>query len=158
MLRCCCLALAAALAAAPAAGAREKDNKFPDGALKVLEKADSYELLSLDPGTEGVKDGFHGWKVLGKTTVKDKKARALVLGALKKGVAERGRPWKCFEPRHGPRATHGGTTVELVICFECGQVVVHVGKAESKVWTSPSPEPTLDKVPKDAGVKLAPKP
>src|SRR5262249_21920882 len=124
----------------------------------VLEKADSYELLSLDPGTEGVKDGFHGWKVLGKTTVKDKKARALVLGALKKGVAERGRPLKCFEPRHGLRATHGGTTVELVICFEGGRVFVHVGKAERRVWPSPPREPPLKKVPRDAGVKRAPKP
>src|SRR5262245_44881959 len=120
MLRGCCLALAAALAAPLAAEARDKDNKFPDDVLKVLEKADSYELLSLDPGVKGVKGGFHGWKVLGKTTVKDKKVRGQVLAALKKGVADSdGRVAKCFIPRHGVRATHGGKTVELVICFEC---------------------------------------
>src|SRR5262245_42140473 len=102
MFRCCCLALAAALAAPLAAGAVDKDNKLPDDALKVLEKADSYELLSLDPDKGGLKDGFHGWKVLGKTTVKDMKTRVRVLNALKKGVADSdGAAAKCFLPRHG---------------------------------------------------------
>jgi hypothetical protein len=141
------------------------DNKLPDKAKAILDKAKSYELYSLDPGKgddEMVKDGFHGYKVLGKSTVKDDKARDKLRTALVKGIKDsKGEIAKCFNPRHGIRATHDGQSVDLLICFECLQIYVYYGKGdkrEANVLTTRSPQPTFDKILKDAGVKLPEKP
>jgi hypothetical protein len=137
-----------------------KKNAIPAEAKAVLDKADSFELLSLDPSDrEAGKDGFHGWKILGKTEVKDADARKKLVAALEKGAEEsKGEVARCFNPRHGIRATHDKKTVELVICFECLQVKGFVDKSDKDTagyLTTRSPQPALDKVLKDAGVKLA---
>jgi hypothetical protein len=148
-----------ALSAAPAA---PRPNKLPDDAQAVLAGADRLVLLSLDPvpPKERPQDHFRGWKVLGRTEVKDKATRERIVAALTKGIAEnKGNLARCFNPRHGISATQGGTTVDLVICFECLQIRVAVnGKDGPLVLVTESPEPVFDKVLKDAGVPLAPKP
>src|SRR5262245_20526938 len=138
----------------------EKYRKLPEDAKAILEKADQLELLSVHPERpqEKPKDEFHGWKVLGRTVVKDADTRKAIRAAISKGVAESQGVAGCFNPRHGIRATSGGKTVDLVICFECWWMEVHVGGKWFAVWTSGSPEPTLDKVLRDANVPLAPKP
>lgn len=151
----------------------ERRNAMPAEAQAILEKATPYELLSLEPsGSDDDEDKdkkvekFHGWRVLGKTAVKEADARKTVLTALVKGMAENdGSAAKCFNPRHGLRAVHDKKTVDLVICFECLQVEVYVdGKqvhpagARGPFLTSESPQPTLDMLLKDAKVPLARKP
>jgi hypothetical protein len=164
MLTCRTLALALTAAllagASPCAGEREeKENKIPDAVKAVLDKADSFELLSLEPSErKEAKGGFHGWKVLGKTEVKDADTRKDLVAALEKGVAEnKGEVAKCFEPRHGIRATRDKKTVELVICFECLQVRGYVDNSDKNTdgfLTSKSPQPAFDKVLKGADVPL----
>ena len=65
------------LAADPAAtDDKDKGNKLPESALKVLQNATEFELYSIDfahPDKE--KTGFHDLKAVGKTTVKDAKTR-----------------------------------------------------------------------------------
>jgi hypothetical protein len=154
------LVAAASLTALRAAAEEPKANKLPDKAKAILDKAKQFELLSLDPDSDGqAKDGFHGWKVLGKTALKDPKVRKQVLDSLYDGIAKsKGVGAKCFDPRHGIRATVDGKTVDLVICFECGWVYVYEdGKRQDAAVTTPKPQATLDKVLKDAGVAL-PKP
>ncbi|HEU5219697.1 MAG TPA: hypothetical protein VFU23_13640, partial [Gemmatimonadales bacterium] len=110
---------------------RAADNALPEKARTVLEKAEALDVYSLDPDTERdlteerPKKGFRGWKILGKTTVKDAEGRKALLSALNKAVADAPpRSKKCFEPRHGVRATAGGKTVDFVICFACAEVQV----------------------------------
>lgn len=138
------------------ARAADKENKLPDEVQAVLDKADEVEVLSLDPDKpkDKPKDDFHGYKVLGKTTVKkdDKKA---VVEAICKGIADSGlKTALCFNPRHGLRATHDGKTVELVICFECLFVEVFPGDRCSNVRTTSTPQKVFDKVLTDAKVPL----
>src|SRR5262249_25736189 len=111
----------------------KKENRLSAETKAILEKAEHFELLSLDPAVEGVKgeEGFHGWKILGKTAVKDAAVRKQIVTALDKGIAESdGNGAKCFDPRHGIRAQHDGKTVDLVICFECGWIYVFHGDKE----------------------------
>lgn len=151
----------------------ERRNVLPAEALALLEKAAPYELLSLEPSSSDDDEDkdkkvekFHGWRVLGKTAVKEADARKTVLTALLKGIAENdGSAAKCFNPRHGLRAMHDKKSVDLVICFECLQIEVYVdGKqvhpagGRGAILTSESPQPTLDKLLKDAKVPLARKP
>src|SRR5262245_10421401 len=67
-----------------------KGNKIPAEARAILEKAEQIELLSIDPERpkEKPKDDFHGWKVLGRTVVKDAEVRKKLLAAFQKGVEE----------------------------------------------------------------------
>jgi hypothetical protein len=139
--------------------ARSDENKLPADAQTILDKAEQIELLSIDPqrsDKDGPKDAFHGHKVLGKTTVKGD-ARKELVEAFVKGMEGKIDPAKCFNPRHGIRATHEGKTVDLVICFECAQFEVYLGTDEKAkhLLVNKSPEPAFDKVLKDAGIPKA---
>jgi hypothetical protein len=128
----------------------------------LLEKAEQFELLSLNPNfaQEKPKDGFHGWQVLGKTTVTDAEARKNLVAAFKKGVGEnKGIAAACFNPRHGIRVTQDGKTTDFVVCFECAQVQVFAGDNQGKGFLiTSSPQPVFDGVLKEANVPLAEKP
>ncbi len=136
------------------------DNPIPAEVLAALAKADAVELLSLDPMRPMVppKDGFHGWKVLGRTAVKDEKTHTALLTSLRKAAeASDGTAAFCFNPRHGLRVTTGKATVDLVICFECLQVRAFAGDdARPKGFLiTGGPQKGFDQVLKDAGVPLA---
>ena len=67
------------------------DNKIPEAARTLLEKAERLELLSLDPAFKKrgkPETGFHGWRILGRTVVKEPAARKKLVAALLKGVEE----------------------------------------------------------------------
>jgi hypothetical protein len=143
--------------------ADKPENKLSADVKEILEKAGRLELLSLDPAVERMKgkEGFHGWKILGKTPVKDAAVRKEIVTALDKGIAESdGNGAKCFDPRHGIRVQRDGKTVELVICFECGWIYVFQGDKEERqgvAVTTGKPQAVFDKVLKEAEVPL-PKP
>jgi hypothetical protein len=143
--------------------AADEKNKLPNEARAILERAEQFELLSLEPKKDdkAPKDAFHGWKVLGRTAVKDAESRKKLVAALLKGVEDASEKdaARCFIPRHGIRATHAGKTADFVICFECSYVEVLVGgKKLEGAFVKPSPQPTFDKVLRDAKIPLSKKP
>jgi hypothetical protein len=147
----------AVLALALPAFAADRDNKLPDDAKAILEGADTFEVYSLDPkrSVEKPKDHFHGWKVLGKTALKDRKERAKLLGALQKGIKESdGSAALCFNPRHGIRAVKGDKSVDLVICYECLSMQVWQGDKAGSVLTTRSPEKAFNRLLAAAKVPL----
>ncbi len=135
------------------------DSKIPERAMAALEKADQFELLSIDPDRleERPKDDFHDWTVLGRRQIKDAVTRKKLVAALKNGAAENdGTVNMCFHPRHGIRAIHDGKTMDFVICFECFQVKVYADeKRDDGFLTTGSPQPVFDQVLRDAGIPLA---
>jgi hypothetical protein len=140
--------------------AAEEKNKVPEAVEAILDKADAIELYSLDPARpkDKPKDEFHGWRVLGHTTVKDDDARKALVAALVKGAEDnKGVAANCFNPRHAIRATHDGKTVDLVICFECMQVQGYTDKSDkSNVYflVTKGPQGEFDKLLKAAKVPL----
>jgi hypothetical protein len=153
--------LALLLATTPASA-----DTIPDQLRAILEKAEHFELFSLNPtdplseNKKEPKETFHGWEVLGKTTVKDAETRKKLVDAFEKGVADNKGPHaNCFDPRHGIRVTHDGKTADFVICFECRHVHAIVGDQPAKAFLiTDSPEAAFDSVLKEAKVFLAPKP
>jgi hypothetical protein len=144
-----------------AAGEVKKVKQLPELAKAILDKSSEISLYSLDPEAKADKENeLHGWKVLGKTTVKEAEARNKLLSALEKSIAEPGRGgFKCFDPRHAIRATHDGKSVDLVICFECGWVYVYIdGKAAAHLEMDTVAQPPFDDVLLKAKVPLAKKP
>ena len=147
------------LATSGPAPAQRKD-RLPAAVKDVLNKAEQLELYSLEPGNANKDDKpetLHGWKVLGKTTVKDARARKELIEAAGKPSRKGGA--KCFEPRHAIRATHAGKTVDLVICFECSWVYVYEGDKETaKLTVDRKEQPAFDRVLREAKVPLPKKP
>jgi hypothetical protein len=139
-------------------------NRIPEAVERLFDKAETFELYSLDPerkiGKDGkviaVKDGFHGWQVLGKTEVKDEAQRKRLADALRLGAEDNfGMAANCFNPRHGLRLKGADHTVDLVICFECLQVEVFVDGERTKGFlTTDEPQKPFDAALKAASVKL----
>jgi hypothetical protein len=137
-----------------------KEKKAEVDPVAAVVAASEIELYSLDPSFGGrQEEGFHGWKILGKTTIKDAEPRKALAAAFKKGVEDNeGVVAGCFIPRHGIRVKYDGKTVDLVICFQCYSFQHFVDDKQGKGGPmTPSPQPLFNKVLTDAKVPL-PKP
>lgn len=54
----------------------DRRKKLASEVQAILEKADSFELISIQPHDhENATDTFRGWKVLGRTTVREANAK-----------------------------------------------------------------------------------
>jgi hypothetical protein len=133
-------------------------HEIPAKAKAILEGAEEFELLSIDPvkPSKDAKDAFHGWKVLGKKNIEKVEIRKELIVAFEKGVEEhKGGPAHCFNPRHGIRVTSRTQTVDFVICFECCRVRVYQeGEKEQLFSVSHSPANVFNKVLSAAGIAL----
>lgn len=132
---------------------------LPSDVRKILDAAERFILLSIEGEGEGKPDStessFHGFDILGKAEINDDREREQLLGALYRGIAESdGRPAVCFAPRHGISATLGDETVDLVICFECFQILVYE-KQQHHVCITDSPSDAFSAALKRAGLPLA---
>lgn len=150
-------ALALGLSGPPGRG-DEPYSKLPAPASALLDGAEAIEILSIDPKGRPAEpgEGFHGWRVLGRTTLRDPGTRKSVVAALRRGIAEAEGAAGCFEPRHGLRATKGDRSADFVICFSCRWIEVHADGERASVWISESPKPAINHALRDAGVALAP--
>jgi hypothetical protein len=91
---------------------------------------------------------FHRWTVLGSIVISDAPTRKQLNAALKFGT-EKGRvfPAGCFNPRHGIRASLGGKTFDLVICFECSGIMIFDGdQSIGSFLVSPLAQPEFDRI------------
>ncbi|TKC97140.1 hypothetical protein [Polyangium fumosum] len=128
---------------------------LPDAAVAVLDGADSFQVLALDPdhGEEpppGV-ESFHGYQVLAKGDVTDPKARERIVGIVNAGVRKGGTQAKCFNPRHGVHAVRDGHSVDLVICYECSALEV-VEDGRSTTLPTGDVQADLDEAFRAAGI------
>jgi hypothetical protein len=141
-----------------------QDKALSDATRAVLERGEKFILLSIDPRTWPQQtitnaEYFHKYKVLGQTEIRDPKRRSELLNALYKGVEqyETGE-WaspECFIPRHGIKATAGTNWVELVICFECKQIVEDSNKGHASTMVGAEPRELFNRTLREAGVPLA---
>jgi hypothetical protein len=134
-----------------------RKNRIPETARMILEHADQFELLWLDPRGFGGFEGsttttFHGYKILGRTNIIDGETRKRLVTSFEQGVAENdGSVMMCFNPRHGISVTSRGRKEDFVICFECLQVEAY-GAVKTGFLTSGSPLQVFNQVLRDAHV------
>lgn len=141
------------------------ENHLPTETQKILDGAERFVLLSLDPthpalrseGAPPPKETFHDYGVLGRTEIRSVEERTELLHALYKGIADSdGAVANCFNPRHGISATSGDETVDLVICFECLSMQTYHRQPGSRLTTR-SPEPTFNRALERANLPIAKK-
>jgi hypothetical protein len=134
--------------------------ELPAPLQAALEKGGEFHLFSLRPARVKTGEGalhFHGWEVIGRTSIRDEDRRKKLVAALKTGVAEnQGMGGACFRPRHGIRITEQGKTTDFIICFECYQVQVVVdGLQQKAVLVTRTPEPLFNDALKQAKLPLS---
>lgn len=100
--------------------------------LRVAAQADRIEFLSLDSsppiGSELPNErNFHGYEIVGRTSI-DGEDKSVVIGTLWVGTCGiQLLHHRCFRPRHGVRITSGTAIYDLLICFECGGIIMYDG-------------------------------
>lgn len=137
----------------------ERRKELPPAAKTVLDRAAQIELLSLDPESGGEAPEakrFHRNRILGSTVLAGKRKQQAV-AVIERGINATSIKMECFNPRHGIRATHENKTVELIICFECHQVVVAIGNETSTLLITWKGQAELDALLSAANVPLAPR-
>lgn len=131
----------------------------PRHLANALERGTDFELVSLHPFQRPTTptSSFHGWRELGRAPITDQQARNRLIAAFRGGVNAEREDDDCFEPRHAIRVKHKNETIEFIICFDCGGVIVYVdAKRKSAFTVTETPQPEFDGVLKAAGVELAP--
>jgi hypothetical protein len=136
-------------------------NPIPARVERLFDQAESFELYSLDPATDPREkrdktETYYGWKVLGKTRIKEQAVRKKLVDALRLAAEDNATSMAaCFIPRHGLRLTSGKETVDLVICFQCLRIQVFVnGNMAKGFLTTGDPQKEFDAVLRAAGVEL----
>lgn len=134
-------------------------NRVPAILMEALEKGDSFELYSLGPTKDESKEGFHGWKVLGKTAVKEDQTRKKLVEALNKGALENQgiNPTKEFPPRLGIRVVYEGKPYDFALNFDSFKTewFIDGNKTKGAFRVTKSPQAEFEKVLKEAKVALA---
>jgi len=131
-------------------GFDRKQNALPAEVRKILDTADRFILLSLNPKLmtqqkpdKSSNELFHNYRVRRKIEIRTQNGRDELLRALYQGIADSdGTVAMCFNPRHGIRAGTGDQTVDLIICFECLSIEIY-GKTHAQVLTTGSPASTF---------------
>src|ERR1700757_1521170 len=81
-------ALIAAICAILPLVLQSSGNKLPSTAVAILQRADSFELLSLDPRLQIPPENrsFHGYRVLNRVTISEANTRQKLVSTLLQGM------------------------------------------------------------------------
>jgi hypothetical protein len=100
----------------------------------ILDRPDQLEFLTLDPSHEppaydsNNPERLHGYLILGSAVIRDAALQKELVDSVKDAVkGNTGIAAACFNPRHAIRATRGGKSVDMLICFQCLQMEVYQG-------------------------------
>lgn len=125
-------------------------NALPSAVRETLETAEKIEILRLE-GDRHAGD-FHDQTILARSTLRASERDAL-LAAIDQALTTWDQSFaRCFNPRHAVRATKGGKTVDLVICFECHRMMID-GQPEPALGVSPKAEKLFDAIFARSGLK-----
>jgi hypothetical protein len=144
---------------------------LPATLQRVLKDADEFILFSLDPTPDSehkATNTFKRYPVIGQTEIKaystrrqlteelDNAIRAEGGLTVSNGVISLSGPFAhCFNPRHGIRARKSREKVDLLICFECGQVQIGSNSETERVLKlTKKPSKIFDAVLTSQGVPL----
>lgn len=129
----------------------------------ILQAPEYGEVLALDPHsfdaatlTNDAAGRFHGFHILGRTDLRDR-AEAAAVGELALESIFPWGDWRCvFVPRHALRLHRGDRSVDLVICFECGEVLVRPSPAyRGRIGYRRDGKTQLNAILERAGIKPA---
>ena len=109
----------------------EMKARLPEEMHFVLANCDALTVYALHPDDSRAAEYdelFHGYAALGETQVQAAPVKRKVIASLYQGMADDdAMQMLCFIPRHGVRAVHGSRVVDLVLCYQCGNMRIYLG-------------------------------
>lgn len=134
----------------------EVNRAFPPESYRLFLKAEKLTLYALKPeSTNTDAEKFQGYEVAGKTEIAEVKHQKELKGAFIREMAG-AKGAACFNPRHGLRVETEGKTIEIVICFECGNFAVHFGDEKGKgAVNAQYLESPFNQILQNAGISVA---
>jgi hypothetical protein len=92
----------------------------------VLDQAEKFDLYVLDPkGAATPKEEFHKYTVKRKVSIEDEVSRRRLTKVLD-DLMHKPKSSRCFNPGFAIRATKMDQVVDLLICFDCGHIGIHL--------------------------------
>ncbi len=118
------------------ASAENRPKEFTQEISRAFDAFETVEIFSINPIQNGKDlESFHGYSVLKKRIIKDRKIVIRMKKILLTMVDEN--PYAlsgCFNPRHGIRILNRQREyIDLVICFECHKMEVINKKSKYQV-------------------------
>lgn len=98
---------------------------------------------------------LYGFRILGRSVIKEPERRAELLGAIVKAAEESGgERANCFGPRHALRVKDAGLIREYVICFECSVMELHAGGQKTEIPITKSASSLFNRFLKEEGLPV----
>lgn len=130
-------------------------NRSPDGPPPDQLTLYALNPISEPPGATPGAELLHGYRILGRSVIKEPDRRASLMAAILKSAQESdGHRANCFNPRHGLRVKSTGVIKEYVICFECSYMEVHSGGAMTGVPITQSARPLFNRCLREEGLPV----
>ncbi len=121
---------------------RHIPDEFSPDIQDTIEHSTSMFIYSLDPlsalvtaSPKSTTPVFHEHSILKSKKVVKSSERERIVDSLYRSIGKAEQA-SCFNPRHGLRFMKGPQTVDIVICFECANVMIYNGNQDR---TSPAP-------------------
>ncbi|MCD6052030.1 MAG: hypothetical protein K0Q55_3448 [Verrucomicrobia bacterium] len=138
-----------------------KKNILSKQTLWIIEKPDSFVLLSLGPDTEtqnwaaGITNAppikpkpemLGRWEILGSTAITNRNEQQELISSLQKSLQlSAGKRYACFDPHHALRMKRDDKSTDLIICFQC--VAMHENNPRQRIlWIDHSQRTNFDAV------------
>ena len=133
-------------------------NKIPEAVTQALRTPGKIVLYSLEPVEHPLADdrAFHGFKVVGQVDL-DPKESVKAVASFQPTIAAWGGqfPREVINPRHGLRVKSSGRMFDLVLCQECGQLLIFEGEQELAYLHAEGSSQVLDDLLKAANAFVA---
>lgn len=136
-----------------------KKNVLSQQTLWIVEKPDSFVLLSLGPDTEtqnwaaGITNASPSkpkpemlgrCEILGSIAITNRNEQQELISSLQKSLQlSAGKRYACFNPHHALRMKRGDKSADLIICFDC--VAMHENSPQQRIlWIDRSQRTNFD--------------
>lgn len=124
----------------------ERLRTFPPSVWEVMQNADRYVAMSIDPQGEAAQSPtsratepvdapsvVQSHAVFGSVVVSDRATREKLNESIRKGVEtwDGAVSFCAFQPHHAVRIVRGDRVVDIMICFQCGDLYIHDSDAQN---------------------------
>lgn len=105
-------------------------NWYPAAALKALRTDQHAVIYSIRPNgmpppeTDDFPELFHGYEIIGQTTLSSADDRAMFADELARSTWGAWDAAACFEPHHAFRVSGPSGTFDLLLCYKCRRAKV----------------------------------
>jgi hypothetical protein len=94
------------------------------GVILSLDFRDTLDSSQPKPENFRAENYFHDQKIVGSVAISKGKTEE-ILGEMLIGLEEESESFMCFYPRHGFKVVFETSTIEFLICFQCGSLWIY---------------------------------